>query len=312
MNRLAEALKNTPFLVLDGALATELERAGMDLADPLWSARALMEAPEAILRVHRSYLEAGADIITSAGYQATIPGFMAKGCSREEAERLLRLAVRLVKRARDEYEAETGRRALAAASAGPYGAYLADGSEYSGHYDLSRRELADFHRERALILADEAPDLLAFETVPSLAEAEAIADAVSALPAGSAWLSFSCRDGETTCAGDRAEDCAAFLARAGAHRRSHRPLPRRGKAGHRLSQFGRDLERRDLRVGRRAVGLRGARSGVESGRRAHHRRVLPHIAGDRPRPRAGKGNNEAVKKEHLISKERGSFFTALF
>ena len=118
----------------------------------------------------------------------------------------------LVKRARDEYEAETGRRPLAAASAGPYGAYLADGSEYSGHYDLSRRELADFHRERALILADEAPDLLAFETVPSLAEAEAIADAVSALPAGSAWLSFSCRDGETTCAGDRAEDCAAFLA----------------------------------------------------------------------------------------------------
>lgn len=117
MNRLAEALKNTPFLVLDGALATELERAGMDLADPLWSARALMEAPEAILRVHRSYLEAGADIITSAGYQATIPGFMAKGCSRKEAERLLRLAVRLVKRARDEYEAETGRRALAAASA---------------------------------------------------------------------------------------------------------------------------------------------------------------------------------------------------
>lgn len=212
MNRLAEALKNTPFLVLDGALATELERAGMDLADPLWSARALMEAPEAILRVHRSYLEAGADIITSAGYQAAIPGFMAKGCSRKEAERLLRLAVRFVKRARDEYEAETGRRALAAASAGPYGAYLADGSEYSGHYDLSRRELADFHRERALILADEAPDLLAFETVPSLAEAEAIADAVSALPAGSAWLSFSCRDGETTCAGDRAEDCAAFLA----------------------------------------------------------------------------------------------------
>ena len=110
MNKLAEALKNTPFLVLDGALATELERAGMDLADPLWSARALMEAPEAILRVHRSYLEAGADIITSAGYQATIPGFMAKGCSRKEAERLLRLAVRLVKRARDEYEAETGPR----------------------------------------------------------------------------------------------------------------------------------------------------------------------------------------------------------
>lgn len=212
MNRLAEALKNTPFLVLDGALATELERAGMDLADPLWSARALMEAPEVILRVHRSYLEAGADIITSAGYQATLPGFMAKGYSRKEAERLLRLAVRLVKRARDEYEAETGRRTLAAASAGPYGAYLADGSEYSGRYGLSRRALADFHRERALILADEAPDLLVFETVPSLAETEAIADAVSALPAGSAWLSFSCRDGETTCSGDRAEDCAAFLA----------------------------------------------------------------------------------------------------
>ena len=172
MTSLASLLAREPCAVTDGALATELERAGFDTSGALWSARALADAPELVRRVHRSYLAAGADIVTSAGYQASVPGFLAAGYGRREAERLLRLAVRLVKDERDACERASGRRALAATSAGPYGAYLADGSEYRGRYGVSRRVLADFHRERLALLMEEEPDLVAFETVPSLAEAE--------------------------------------------------------------------------------------------------------------------------------------------
>lgn len=211
MTALASLLARAPFLVLDGALATELERAGFDTAGALWSARALADAPDLLRRVHRSYLAAGADIVTSAGYQASVPGFIAAGYGRREAARLLRLAVRLVKDERDAYERAAGRHALAAASAGPYGAYLADGSEYRGRYGVSRRTLADFHRERLALLMEETPDLVAFETVPSLAEAEALAEALASYPAGCAWISFSCADGRHTAAGDDVGDCAALL-----------------------------------------------------------------------------------------------------
>ena len=204
-------LAREPFAVTDGALATELERAGFSIDDPLWSALALMEAPERIYRVHRSYLEAGADIITTASYQGTIPGFMKKGCTRTEAVHLLRLSVAIARKARDDYEAETGRHAFVAASVGPYGAYLADGSEYRGQYGLTGAELAAFHRERLDILMEAGPDLLACETLPCLEEAEALADCLAPYPPGCAWLSFSCADGCHTCGGDDAGDCAAFL-----------------------------------------------------------------------------------------------------
>ncbi len=211
MNAFAEKLKGEPFLVLDGALATELERAGFDTSGALWSARALADAPDLIRQVHRSYLEAGADVITTASYQGTIPGFLAAGYSRREAEALLRRSVRLAKDERDQWEARTGRRALVAASMGPYGAYLADGSEYRGRYGLSRAALAAFHRERLAILAEEGLDLFAFETVPDLAEAEAVGDVLAPYPPGCAWISFSCADGCRTSAGDDGGDCAAVL-----------------------------------------------------------------------------------------------------
>lgn len=211
MNPLEPLLAREPFLVLDGALATELERAGFAIDDPLWSALALMDAPERIAAVHRSYLEAGADVITTASYQATVPGFQRKGCTAAEARRLLRCSVRLAKDARDAYEEETGRHALVAASVGPYGAYLADGSEYRGRYSLSRAALAAFHRERLALLWDEGPDLVACETIPCLKEAEALADALAPYPAGCAWVSFSCADGRHTCGGDDIARCAAFL-----------------------------------------------------------------------------------------------------
>lgn len=212
MNPIASLLASHPFIVLDGAFATELERLGFAINDPLWSAIALYKAPDLVKKVHHLYLDAGADIITSASYQATIPGFLAKGFSPDEAETLLRKSLVLAKEARDEYEgAHPGRRPLVAASIGPYGAYLADGSEYRGHYGKSREDLARFHRQRLAIIEKDHPDLYACETIPALVEAEALAGVLHEGVGRQGWIAFSCKDGKTTCGGDAVKDCAAFL-----------------------------------------------------------------------------------------------------
>jgi homocysteine S-methyltransferase len=194
-------------LILDGGLATELERHGFDLRDPLWSARFLLENPEAIQSVHRDYLNAGADVLTTASYQATLPGLQAKGLSQADAAALLRQSVELVRKVIIEsHRPET----WIAASAGPYGAYLADGSEFRGDYSLSAEQLYDFHAPRLEVLADAQPTLIACETIPLLREANAIARWVesSKVPA---WISFSCRDESSTCGGDLIQDCADFV-----------------------------------------------------------------------------------------------------
>ena len=166
-----DILKKYPFIVLDGAFSTELERQGFSINDDLWSAIALYERPDLVKAVHRSYFDAGSDIVTSASYQATLEGFEKKGFSRKEGKELLIRSVQLVQEARDEFLAESSpeRRPvpLAAASVGPYGAFLADGSEYKGHYGKTREELADFHRERLHILAEAGPDIFACETFPA-------------------------------------------------------------------------------------------------------------------------------------------------
>src|SRR5579883_2906859 len=161
---LAARLASTPVLLLDGALATELERRGADLADALWSARCLLERPALIRDVHLDYLRAGADIITTATYQATFEGFARRGLSREQAARLMRLAVELAREAREQHAAEAAPGApapLIAASVGPYGAMLADGSEYRGDYGLTDEALAAFHRPRLEVLARAGADLIA-------------------------------------------------------------------------------------------------------------------------------------------------------
>ncbi len=145
-------------VILDGALATELEQRGANLNDALWSARILLEDPDLIRQVHYDYLVAGADVITTASYQATFEGFARRGLDHEQAAELMRLSVRLALEARDAFWAEPANRAgrvrpLVAASVGPYGAYLADGSEYRGDYGLSVAELMDFHRPRMAVLA---------------------------------------------------------------------------------------------------------------------------------------------------------------
>ncbi|WP_084956859.1 homocysteine S-methyltransferase [Thermoactinospora rubra] len=178
-------------LVLDGGLATHLETLGADLGDELWSARLLLEDPALIRRVHADYFAAGAEVATTASYQASLPGFMRRGLSVAEAERLIRLSVELARQARDEHGS-----GLVAASVGPYGAYLADGSEYTGAYDLDEDGLLAWHRPRWEILAGAGADLLAVETIPSYPEARALARLLADSPGVRAWVSFSCRDDE--------------------------------------------------------------------------------------------------------------------
>ena len=187
-----------PPVMSDGGLATELEAQGHDLSDALWSARLLADDPDAIRAAHLAFYRAGAQIATTASYQASFSGFAARGIGRDEAARLMRRSVELATEARDVLAAD-GRRRWVAASVGPYGAALADGSEYRGRYGLSVAELIAWHRPRLEILGEAGPDLLALETVPDMDEAEALVTAVAGLGIP-AWLSYTI-DGTRTRAG---------------------------------------------------------------------------------------------------------------
>ena len=202
--------------VLDGGLATELESRGLALDGPLWSARALIDAPAIVAAVHRDYLEAGADVIETSTYQATIPGLVARGLSAREARRVLLSGVVLACRERDafwEHSTKDGVRArpLVAASIGSYGAFLADGSEYRGDYGLDVDALAAWHRPRLRILEEGGPDLVAFETIPSLVEAGAIVRLLAETDGPPAWISFQARSADALADG-AALDAAAALA----------------------------------------------------------------------------------------------------
>jgi len=186
-------------VILDGGLATELEQRGLDLTDKLWSARILLDRPDSIRCVHLDYLRAGADCIASASYQATIEGFAVRGLNEHEAVALLRRSVTLALEARQIFWSEPANRIgrvkpIVAASVGPYGAYLADGSEFRGDYDLDEGALVEFHRPRWEVLASSSADLLACETIPSRHEARALRLLLEESPDTQAWFSFSCRD----------------------------------------------------------------------------------------------------------------------
>jgi homocysteine S-methyltransferase len=197
-------------LISDGGLATELEARGNDLSDPLWSARLLADAPHEITAAHAAYFRAGAKIATTASYQASFEGFAARGIGRDGekgAIALLRRSVELARAARDEAGAE-GR--WVAASVGPYGAALADGSEYRGRYGLSVAALADWHRPRLEVLAAAGADVLALETIPDTDEAEALLTLLPELGVP-AWLSYTI-DGTRTPAGQPLADAFAMAA----------------------------------------------------------------------------------------------------
>ncbi|GAA4381400.1 homocysteine S-methyltransferase [Nocardioides caricicola] len=187
-------------LVLDGGLSTVLEQQGADLSGALWTARLLGEEPQRIAAAHRSYFRAGAQVATTASYQASVEGLG------DDAARLIPLSVTIAREVRDSFDDPD---LLVAASVGPYGAFLADGSEYRGQYGVPAARLRDFHAPRLELLAAAGPDLLAVETIPDAAEAEVLVALLDELGVP-AWFSYSVR-GDATCAGQPLTDAYAVL-----------------------------------------------------------------------------------------------------
>ena len=272
-------------IVLDGGLASELEARGHDLSDDLWSARLLLDAPEAIAEVHQAYLEAGADCVVSAqlpGHPRRVPS--PRGGRRRGSRERLRLSVGLARRSPGTAfwrKSPPGRlRPLVAASVGPYGAACADGSEYTGRYDRDESGLREFHAERFALLADAGADLLACETLPSRLEARVLLQLLDETPDARAWFSFTARDGTRISDGSPIGDVARELDHervlgigvncvppslvpellqelAGRHRPSPRGLPELGRdLGRRRETLGRPPERGRPRTRRRPGGAR--------------------------------------------------------
>ncbi|MEQ6279262.1 homocysteine S-methyltransferase [Kluyvera cryocrescens] len=213
-NPLTAILAESPFVLLDGAMATELEARGCDLADSLWSAKVLMENPQLIYDVHLDYFRAGALVAITASYQATPEGFAARGLDEAQSRALIARSVELARQARDAYRAENpaAKGLLIAGSVGPYGAYLADGSEYRGDYQRSAQVFQDFHRPRIEALLEAGADLLACETLPSFDEIRALAQLLVEYPVAQAWFSFTLRDSQHLSDGTPLRDVLAFLA----------------------------------------------------------------------------------------------------
>ena len=218
---LEQILEKERIMVIDGSMATALEHLGADLNSELWTAMTLARQPELVRQVHIDYFRAGADCGITCSYQATVPGLMKHGFTEREAEETVANAVRIFLEAREQWWREEGEAAgrawpLCLAGIGPYGAYLANGAEYTGHYGVSDELLRDFHRRRMELLWEAGADLLLIETQPSLREALIEARIAEELGADY-WISFSCRDREHICEGERIRDCAAAFAEGWPH-----------------------------------------------------------------------------------------------
>jgi homocysteine S-methyltransferase len=207
---LNELLKKQRTLLIDGALATELESRGHDLNHPLWSAKVLREDPNAIEQVHLDYYLAGADIAITASYQASVQGIQDHfGIDREHALKVIGASARLAQQARKKAykHINADRKLLVAGSVGPYGAYLADGSEYRGDYQRTASEFQEFHRPRIQALLEEGVDLLAIETMPQLSEIEAVLQLLhDEYPNVICWISCTLKDSKHISDGTAIED----------------------------------------------------------------------------------------------------------
>ena len=199
--------------VIDGGLASELEYLGARIDGPLWSAHVLEDEPEKVAAVHRAYIAAGAQCIATCSYQVSRIGYAEVGLPAERADATLLRSVELARSVMAEFP---GPRVLVAGSLGPYGAALHNGAEYTGKYDCSYADLVRFHRERIEVFAHasgaQAPDLLAFETFPSLEEVRAVGEALAPWPALQVWFSFSCRDEMHVSHGEPLAECASLVA----------------------------------------------------------------------------------------------------
>ncbi|MBR3570856.1 MAG: homocysteine S-methyltransferase [Oscillibacter sp.] len=222
MDRLQEALQECGRLVIDGSMSAALEHLGCKLNDKLWTARVLAEHPEMVKEVHLQYLRAGADCHITCSYQATVPGLLESGFSQPEAEEIIRRSVRAFYEAREQWlEREGGKdsgrvRPICLAGIGPYGAYLADGSEFVGGYGVDDKTLRTFHESRVRLLLEEKPDYLLFETMPCFREVLIAAELAEEAEADY-WVSFSCLDGKRICEGDEIRTCAEALSKGHPH-----------------------------------------------------------------------------------------------
>ena len=204
-----DAIEKYGFLMADGAMATELEYMGYDLSSNLWSAQVLLENEAAIQAVHESYLVAGSNILTTATYQATYQRLMEYGYTKGVINEVFNKSIHLARKAiREKPQTHP---VWVAASIGPYGAYLADGSEYTGNYNQSAAELTGFHRLRFEQIMAAHPDLVAFETIPCLAEIQAICNLLSEHNSAQAWVSLNCRSGEVLASGEPLEEAMSII-----------------------------------------------------------------------------------------------------
>lgn len=194
-------------MVLDGGLSTALEALGHDVTGPLWTGELLLSNPDVVTEAHRGFVDAGADILITGSYQLSFEGGRAAGWSDEEVERALRNSTTAARLAANE---ET----LVAASIGPYGAFLNDGSEFRGHYGVTDEVIREFHRRRLDVLLSTEPDLLAIETMPDLDEVRVVLDLVEqAAPDMSLWVSFTVREPKVIAGGGSFTDACALVAR---------------------------------------------------------------------------------------------------
>ena len=197
---------SSPVVVLDGGLSTQLERHGADFSGRLWTGKALLEKPDVVERAHRDFVDAGAAIISTASYQVSRSGFSAEGLTASDADLALTRSVEIAR------AATAGTDVKVAASVGPYGATLHDGSEYRGNYGVDQGTLEVFHRERIAVLAAATPDYFAVETIPEITEARALVAVLADFPEIPVWVSFSCGDDAHLVSGEPIEDAARVVA----------------------------------------------------------------------------------------------------
>jgi homocysteine S-methyltransferase len=191
--------------VIDGGLSTELERLGAKIQGELWTGRALLEDPALVAEAHRAFALAGAEVVISSSYQLSRQGFEEIGLTAADADEALRQSIRVAK------DAVAGTNAKVAASIGPYGAVLHDGSEYRGVYAVGQAELEKFHSERLAVLLEESPDFLAIETIPNVVEAKALAQVLKNVDVPK-WFSFTAGSSELLWSGEKVEDAVREIA----------------------------------------------------------------------------------------------------
>lgn len=198
MDKFSQYLKMTP-LTLDGGMGSELEQQNINVDNNLWSASALIQSPGTIAKIHQHYFDAGAQGAITDTYQAHVATFLAQGFDSHKAYELIDTAVHLAKEGLALSTQDDG---LIIGSVGPYGAYLANGAEYTGDYHLSKQAYQDFHRQRIERLVQDGVDLIGLETMPNFTEAQALSELLETeFPETPAYLSFSIKDGNTLCDG---------------------------------------------------------------------------------------------------------------